>query len=218
MSGAIITVMAEGATVPVRGAPVNGWVPITCASKSGWASSDYLVLKSVSVQPTPAPTTPPTLSAPTPVPTLPPATGTTARVVNTGGGGLRCRTAPSTSGAIITVLAEGTSVPVRGVTQGGWVPVTCSDQAGWASGDYLVISGGTTAPTPPPSTSTIGVVVNTGSGGLNCRAAASFSGAVITVVPDGTRLGVRGATQGGWVPVTCVGESGWVSATYFRME
>jgi peptidoglycan/xylan/chitin deacetylase (PgdA/CDA1 family)/uncharacterized protein YgiM (DUF1202 family) len=218
LTGAIITVLAEGATVPVRGATQNGWVPITCANMSGWASAQYLSISSQPVQPTPTPTSPPTSPTPTPSPTPPPATGATARVVNTGGAGLRCRASASLSGAVITVLAEGTTVPVRGATQGGWVPITCASQAGWASADYLAISGSAPSPTPPPATSVSGVVVNTGGAGLNCRASASLGAPVITVVPEGTRLGVRGATQGGWVPVTCAGQAGWVSSSFFRVD
>jgi lipoprotein-anchoring transpeptidase ErfK/SrfK len=66
-------------------------------------------------------------------------------VTGTGGGGLRCRTAPVT-GATITVMPEGALVDVRGNTVDGWAPVKCAGQNGWASATYLNfnVSGGAT--------------------------------------------------------------------------
>jgi peptidoglycan/xylan/chitin deacetylase (PgdA/CDA1 family) len=80
-------------------------------------------------------------------PSLPDGSTRSARVVNTGGSGLRCRTVPSATGAIITVLNEGVTVPVRGNTFGEWVPVTCAGANGWASASYLTIT--ITSPEPP---------------------------------------------------------------------
>jgi uncharacterized protein YraI len=43
VSGGIITVLREGARVETRGATSNGWVPVTCAGRSGWVSSAYIL-------------------------------------------------------------------------------------------------------------------------------------------------------------------------------
>ena len=127
---AIITDLPEGTRVPVRGVTVNGWVPVRCANQDGWASADYLTISS-------APTTPsPTRTA---TPTSP--TVTYGRVANTGGVGLNCRTAASTSGSVITVVTDGTRVELRGSTASGWTPVRCGGRDGWMSATYLVIPG-----------------------------------------------------------------------------
>jgi hypothetical protein len=80
----------------------------------------------------------------------------TGTVVNTGGQGLRCRVAPSTDGAILGTLPEGSTVPVTGPSQGDFTPVECVGQSGYAATAYLDITGTTpaTAPTAPPITTT----------------------------------------------------------------
>ena len=41
---------------------------------------------------------------------------------------------------------------------------------------------------------------------------------MITVVTEGTRLQTRGATSGGWIPVICSGQNGYVSASYVMVS
>jgi len=64
--GPIITTLAAGSTVTVTGATQNGWVPVVCADRSGWASAAYLQV-SGGATPTPTPTPTPT-ATPTPTP------------------------------------------------------------------------------------------------------------------------------------------------------
>ncbi|MGC4190727.1 MAG: SH3 domain-containing protein [Thermomicrobiales bacterium] len=136
-SYAIITDLPEGTRVPVRSASMNGWVPIRCANRDGWASGDYLTL---STAPTPTPTAPPVTPRPTVSPTTPP-TATYGRVSNTSGLGLNCRSTASASGSVITAVAEGTRVELRGTVNGGWAPVRCGGRDGWMSATYLTIPG-----------------------------------------------------------------------------
>ena len=211
-SSATLTSMAPGTRVDVRGAAINGWVPIRCAGQNGWASGAYLTI-SGGQTPTPTPTTP------TPPPTTPPPATSQAVVSNTGGANLRCRAQASTSSATLTMLAPGTRVDVRGATTNGWTPIRCAGQNGWASAAYLTISGGqspTPTPTPPPGGST-GVVSNTGGGRLNCRSGPGTGNPVVAQLAAGATVAIRGATAGGWVPVTCGGQAGWVSAEYLRI-
>ncbi len=230
---------------------------------------------------------------PPPVATVPvtPVTDSFAIVIATGGAGLRCRTAPSTAGGHITTMPEGTRIPVRGVALGGWQPVTCNGQDGWASTSYLRVTYATATPTPPSTetppaspTADIGtptmeagtptmasgtptsdtgtpteqpatptetpgtptpptdatpsgtptnvpasptptvppppgraVVAGTGGAGLRCRNAPSTAGARITGLAEGSTIAIRGAAIGGWMPVTCAGQDGWVSASYLRL-
>jgi uncharacterized protein YgiM (DUF1202 family) len=139
----IITRLAAGSTVPVRGPAQNGWYPITCASQNGWVSATYLRVTG-SATPTPTSTASPTVIA-TATPT-----SMTGTVVNTGGATLNCRAQPSTTALILTRLAPGSTVPVRGPLQSGWYPVVCASQSGWVSATYLRV---TVSATPTPTMS-----------------------------------------------------------------
>jgi len=206
----IIASVPEGTRLSTRGPATGGWVPVTCAGQEGWVSATYFTLSSITT-PTPTPTTP------TPTPTTPPGGTTYGTVTNTGGANLRCRSLPSTNGAVLAQLPAGTQVPIRGTPINGWTPVRCANLDGWVSSSYLTVSGGTTpTPTPPPAT-TYGTVSNTGGASLRCRTGPSTSYAVIASLSVGARVEVRGATSGGWVPVVCAGRNGWVSGEYLTL-
>ncbi|MGC4190531.1 MAG: SH3 domain-containing protein [Thermomicrobiales bacterium] len=163
-----------------------------------------------------------TLTPTTPVTSTPsPSTG---KVTGTGGVGVNCRTGAGTTYSIITAIPEGAPVTYRGPEQNGWQPVICAGQNGWISATYLHATSTPATPTPAPSPTTTpgggtesGRVVNTGGVGLNCRTGAGTNYAVITTLLEGQTVPVRGAVQNGWVPVTCGGRDGWVSATWFQI-
>lgn len=181
--------------------------------------------------PTPTATAPAGTSTPTPSPspeattTTTPATSTVGKVSNTGGSNLRCRAQPTTSAAIITQIPAGATIEVRGPVASGWAPVRCANQDGWVSADYLVITAApaptatpvataTATTTPAPGTATFATVSNTGGQNLRCRTAPDTSASIITLLPSGMRVEVRGAAVNGWLPVRCGGQDGWVSAGY----
>ncbi len=56
------------------------------------------------------------------------------------------------------------------------------------------------------------VVTGTNGDGLRCRTAPN--GSVITVMSEGTRVSVRGATENGWVRITCASQNGYASAQF----
>ena len=217
-SGTVIVVLNDGEKVAVRGATVDRWVPVTCATKPGWVSLDYVRL-STGPAPTVAPPVSPTASA-----TTVPGTAQYAFVTGTNGENLRCRTAPVT-GATITLMPAGLRVELRGAAQSGWYPVKCGGQDGWASAAFLALDNTNTSPTvtptttpgttPAPGTGTgkYVTVSGTGGSGLRCRDAAP-SGTVITILADGTRVQLTGALANGWLPVLCAGRAGWISAAY----
>ena len=215
-SATVLASLAPNTRVPVRGPASNGWTPIRCANQDGWASSTYLSV--VNSSPTSTPTVPPVTPVPqTPTPTAPPG-GAEAVVANTGGASLRCRAGASTSSAIITSLAPATRVAVRGAESSGWLPIRCASQDGWASAIYLtLVSSSTPPPTSSPAPSRTGTVVNTGGATLRCRTGPGTTSALITSLSPGAVVPVRGATTSGWVPVTCAGRDGWVSADYLRI-
>jgi len=175
-NGQVITVLPEGAVVTLNGAATNGWQPVLCGGRAGYVSAQYLTITTQPSTPVPTPTaTTPATATPTRTPTVtavatstptrttvPTATATatpaTARVTGTGGIGVNCRTAPSTSGQVITVLAEGATVPLNGAASNGWQPVTCAGRAGYVSAQYLTINGASIggalavpAVAPPPT-------------------------------------------------------------------
>jgi N-acetylmuramoyl-L-alanine amidase len=201
----VIATVPMGSTLTSRGASANGWAPVVCGGKNGYVSIAY-------VEVTGGSTSTPTTGTST-------GTGTTGTVTNTGGDTLNCRTSPG--GSIITRLPQGTVLSVRGAASNGWVPVVCGGMNGYVSAQYFTIGGSSTGTTPTPTTTpgtgtTTGYVKVTGTGGgsLNCRSAASLSGMVISVVPYGATLAVRGAAVNGWTPVNCGGKNGYVSSQY----
>jgi hypothetical protein len=58
------------------------------------------------------------------------------------------------------------------------------------------------------------MVSGTNGDGLRCRASASSSGAIITVIKEGATLKLRSGSKGQWQAVTCAGQQGFVSNTY----
>lgn len=209
-----ITVLSEGASVTVRGAAQGSWTPVSCGGQNGWVSSDYITVGGGSTPPAPAPST--GGGAPT----------GTVTVTGTGGGGLNCRTGAGTSYPVISVLAEGSSVATTGAASNGWQPVSCGGQNGFVSSQY-VTGGGAPAPAPTPttppsdgggSTATGSATVSgTNGDGVRCRSGASTGSSTITVLPEGASVATRGSASGGWVPVICGGQDGYVSADYLTI-
>ncbi|GIW04119.1 MAG: peptidase M24 [Thermomicrobiales bacterium] len=206
----ILANLWEGQTVDLLGAPAGGWQPVRCAGQGGYVAVDFLDSERPS---TPAATP----DAPVSAAELP--SSGTAVVTGTNGDGVRCRAEASLSGAVITVLAEGTTVSLRGSAQSGWQPVICANQQGWVSASFLQ---------PGPSSSTdasggvggpgvatgLGFVRGTNGDGVRCRSKANSNASVIVVLPEGAEIALRGAVSGSWQPVTCAGQKGWVYAAY----
>ena len=207
----VIGYFPAGSGITVRGAAQGDWVPVVCGGQNGWVHGDYLVPAST---PTPGGSTGGDSTSGT--------TSGTMVVSNTNGDNLYCRATPG--GAAITLMAPGTRVSVRGATEGGWVPIVCAGQNGYASAQFLSPDGGgsgndggTKDPgsgdnnTGTPSSGTV-TVTGTGGQSLNCRS--TPNGTVIGSVREGTVLTVRGAAEGTWLPVTCNGANAWVSTLY----
>src|SRR5690606_32059727 len=112
---------------------------------------------------------------------------------------------------------------VRGAAQGDWVPVVCGGQNGWVHGDFIVpatvpSTGDSSSGSGSTKSTTYGtmVVSNTNGDNLYCRT--TPGGAAITLMAPGTRVSVRGATEGGWVPIVCAGQNGYASAQFLAPE
>lgn len=237
-SGAIITSLPEGTRLLLRGPASNGWYPVVCGNRNGWVSGTYLQLESGSPAPTPPTVTPTT----TPVTSVPMTVG---YIANSGGARVNCRLQPSTAGAIITSLPEGTRVDLRGSAQGGWQPVRCANRDGYVFAQYISTAPQPVTPTPvpvtpaptptpgpvtptaspvtPAPTTTPGVrgtgyVANTGGNRINCRTQPTTSSAVITALAEGTMIDLRGAPVNGWQGVRCANTDGFVAAQFVSSQ
>lgn len=213
VNGSVITSLAPGTQVELRGPVASGWYPVRCAGQNGFVSAQYLTVSRsptatpVTSTPTMTPTSTPATSTPTPTVTPVPGTGF-GTVSNTGGDTLRCRVSPI-NGSVITSLAPSTQVELRGPVSNGWYPVRCAEQNGFVSAQYLTVSGGN--PTPPPGT-TVGYIDTAGAANANCRNQPSLSGGIITTVSFGSQVTIRGAAVYGWTPVRCGNQDGWISS------
>ncbi|CAA9544379.1 MAG: hypothetical protein AVDCRST_MAG70-382 [uncultured Thermomicrobiales bacterium] len=70
--------------------------------------------------------------------------------------------------------------------------------------------------TPPLTVASGGAVTiaNTGGAGANCRVGPSVEASVIATLAEGTVLESTGPSVDGWQPVTCTGQSGFVSVLF----
>ena len=107
-SGTSFGVVSEGTVVTLRGAQQNGWTPVVCFGKNGWISSSYLA-----VIPTVPPTRTATVAGPSSTPTQTRAATTPCGSTTVTPTSVNCRATGASNGAVITVLAKSTTVPVR---------------------------------------------------------------------------------------------------------
>ncbi len=209
-SGSIITVMAEGTRVNVRGAAEGSWLPVVCGGQNGYAHTDYLSIGSSSGSTGDSSSGGGAASG-------------TVTVSGTGGAALNCRTGAGTSYPVITAVAEGTVLNVRTAAQNGWQGVTCGGSDGYVSTTY--VSAGGTAPSDGGGSTDSGsgstgqvtgtaTVSGTSGDGLRCRSGASTDSSIITVLAPGATVSLRGSAEGNWQPVVCGGTNGYVYKTY----
>jgi cell wall-associated NlpC family hydrolase/uncharacterized protein YraI len=206
----VITVLTAGQKVDLRGTSATDWQPVFCAGRKGFIHKGFVQVGGSGPEDQASQAS---FSAA--------ATGT-ATVSGTNGGGVNCRASASYSGKVIGVLAEGTKVSLRGGVQGEWQPVTCKSRNGFVHKDYLrtggASSGGSTSSGGSSSSGytivgTATVKTDDGSG-LNCRAGAGFDKRIITTLPNGSKIDLRGRGNGDWTPVVCAGRKAYVVKMY----
>jgi uncharacterized protein YgiM (DUF1202 family) len=112
VTGAVIVQLAPGTQVQLRGAVSNGWYPVVCGGQNGWVSAQYL-----------------TVSGGSP--------GTVAYIDTAGMQRANCRSGPNATASVITTLAWGSPVTVRGAAANGWTPVRCGNQDGYIASILL---------------------------------------------------------------------------------
>lgn len=111
----VITLLPAGAQLELRDDSANGWTPVRCASQDGWVSSLYVTPGNDN-----------------------PSAGSVAYIDTGGGVRAFCRAEPGTSAAVITAVAWGSQVNLRGAPVGEWTPVRCGEQDGWIFSGLLV--------------------------------------------------------------------------------
>jgi cell wall-associated NlpC family hydrolase len=206
----IITVFPEGSEVELRGDASGSWQPVFCDGSAGYASTDYLSYDGTGAASSSGDASGSSAS-----------TGL-ATIGDTQGDGLRCRSGAGYDSSVIVVLREGSTVELRGNLNGAWQPVICAGQNGFVHSDYLVYDGGaggdstSSAGDSSGGDQTTGTarVGDTNGGGLRCRAGAGFDADILTVLPEGTTVELRGDASGAWQPVLCDGQKGFVHTDY----
>jgi cell wall-associated NlpC family hydrolase len=216
MSGSVITVVSDGSKLTVRGSRSGDWLPVVCANRNGWVYASYTKTTGTSTSDTAGPSSE--------------STGGTSSVTGTAkvsanGDGLRCRQNPNYDGKIITVLAHGSTVSLRGEQRGDWQPVFCNGQKGHVFAQYLSnrsssTSGGDSTSGGSGSASfssgSLAVVTGTGGAGVRLRAAKSTSSAIVTVVGEGKTVQVTSGSSSTWIAVSFNGNNGFISADYLK--
>lgn len=120
------------------------------------------------------------------------------------------RSASSNSGKVLTVVARGQSVQVTGEKVRGWIPVAVNGTTGWIYQRFLTeesIRPVRFGSDPLPDTMIATVPVNVRDDSAN-------AGKVLTVAERGQEVQVTGRPDGGWVPVSVNGKSGWIYGRY----
>ncbi|MCC6674242.1 MAG: SH3 domain-containing protein [Thermomicrobiales bacterium] len=219
LSASIIRLLPLGTEGTVIGGPraanAYNWFQLQTAYGQGWTVVDYLRV-SGAAQPTPTPV--PGKFQPGDVVTNP--------------SSLNLRSAPSTSGAVVALMAPGTMcIVLAGPTSANgysWYQIQTSYGTGWSAGEFLSKSASTPVPTQQPTAQPtqsptpsgglpIGSTVKT-TAALNMRSAASLSGSVLAVLPNGTSgtvlAGPTIASGYTWYRIQTSFGAGWVVSAY----
>ena len=119
------------------------------------------------------------------------------------------RSGPGTDHSRLGVLYPGESLPTRGTTSNGWIPVTWKGRSAWVASAY--VTGGATR----ESGSSIG---ERGSAWtqvrLNARSFPSLSAGVQTILDKGARVSLTGQVSGRWSQIDLNGDTAWVATRY----
>src|SRR5215218_2102479 len=157
--------------------------------------------------------------------------GGTARIAYANGDPVALRSAVGYDAEVLAWIPEGSTVEVvdgpKGASDGAlWYKVRANGQSGYIVSYFLALGDGSaaaedtpeeSAPAPsaaaaaPGAITGIAYIAGTNNDGVRCRGSASTSGAVITVLSEGTRVELIGDQSNGWQPVNCNGRAGFVS-------
>lgn len=199
----ILTAIPNAARIPVysRG---DVWCIVGYGGFKGYVMTVYLAFDGES-------------STPTDVPAV---TGETA-YVNTTGGTLNFRSAPSTGNNIIGEIPNGTKLTVTSRSS-VWCAITYNGRAGYVMTSFLsFVSNQQPTPTPTPLPTPTGpaagtlAYVTTSGGSLNLRSSPRAGTAVLTTIPNGTALMIT-QNLGDWCATSYAGKTGYVMTEFLR--
>ena len=202
-SSAILATMSHGTQVTLL--EMGGaWSRVQYGTLSGYVKNEYISVADEEID-----ETPPTVVS----------RGTATVALSDESQTLNLRAAPTLSAAILSHLRHGQTLTVLERYE-SWTYVQMGTLSGYVMNDYIVYDadGGSTgtqttpAPQAPAGGEMAAIVLPFG--GLNMRSGATLSSAVVMTLPQGTMLTVAGEAQGGMLPVTLGGLSGYVASEY----
>lgn len=124
---------------------------------------------------------------------------------------LNLRSGPGQTFGVVTEIPEGSALDITGVAEGGYLPVSFAGFTGWVAEEFVLreLTAMQPAPLEPGSAATLDA--------LNLRSGPGPTFGLVTEIPEGSELVVNGVPEGGYVPVTFNGFTGWVSEQYVRL-
>src|SRR5665811_1386699 len=138
---------------------------------------------------------------------------------------LNFRGGPSLGDSVMWVLSSGDAVELTGQQSNGYWQAVVDGTTGWLAADYLTTSGAPSSPDPEPDSGNgdgsvpVGDSVTgtaTVTSGLNLRSGPSTDYGVVTVMPGGASVELRGDPQGGYYPLSYNGTMGWAHGDWLR--
>lgn len=124
-------------------------------------------------------------------------------------GGLRLRNGIGTDSGILTVIPNGTTVDVSGITEEGWFQVTYQDTMGYVSGEYLVMDEDEVQALDVVGEPVYGKVTE---GPLNVRSAPTTDSSRIRQISSGAVVQILDDLDG-WYEI----EDGYICADYIQI-
>ena len=125
---------------------------------------------------------------------------------------LNLRLGPGLDYQVLLVIPEGALVIDHNEVINGYRFVTYNGTRGWAFDAFLAAS----EPAPPPGEEPYDPSYATTTADVNLRAEPSLSGAVLAVIPAGTRVRLNPEFANGFRGVEYLGVNGWVRVDYLN--
>lgn len=208
-TGTTLTVLEQG----------GKWSRVSYNGQTGYVMTSFLQFASAA---------PAATAVPAALVTAPPqagVSGSTAVVVCDDGGKLNLRRTPSSGGAVLERIPNGTMLSVYAV-DGRWYATSYNGQTGYVLGSFLALGSAAATATPapaavvtaPPVSAAANATVFTSDGGsLNLRQTPAANGKVLDRIPNGTALSAE-AVDGKWYKVSFNGQTGYVMAKYLQLS
>ncbi|WP_081799501.1 SH3 domain-containing protein, partial [Neobacillus jeddahensis] len=196
-SASIIVKLAKNTAVKVY-SESNGWAEIEVYGKTGYVSSEFLSA---------------TASGTAPAPSEKPQQSITKYVKVSSGSTLNVRKSTSTSSAILTKLANGTTLAVLSEAN-GWAKVKVNGIEGYVSSEFLSISQSSQPPADNQEQKTVTKYVNVNlSSSLNMRKSPASDASVLVKLARGVAVIVHSEANG-WAKIEAYGQTGYVSSAF----